>query len=420
MNEDSYFFRTETDLVALEARRQKAERTKNVGSPVELPGKPLAIRLRGNDLWVAQSDAVIRRIDLETGAIQQVYRGHTAPVTTLSITEDPSDPRAPPFLISGSWDKTVKIWDTKSKNVLSSTEAHSDFLKCVFPIPGLKLLATSGADKVVRLWDISDLRSTTPLKLLGLISAHSRPVQCIAVDVHSPSEATLITGDSMGIIKVWSLERSYGDSPSCRAAEKQEVSIHRTGINDLWFANGELWTASSDDTALLTHVRSENTLSSSSSSSSAPSPKPIRPIPPLTHPTSVKALLPLSLTPLGESLLLTASGDVIRLYDVNDPWLPELLSTTDAHWFDVIGLGLWVRRVEVKDKSGVGRIEVEPWIVSASLDQTIRKWRLAELVNPPKEPLKQETKEEIPKPVASNQLTAEEEAELAELMSDED
>ena len=34
-----------------------------------------------------------------------MYRGHTAPVTTLSITEDPSDPRAPPFLISGSWDK---------------------------------------------------------------------------------------------------------------------------------------------------------------------------------------------------------------------------------------------------------------------------------------------------------------------------
>lgn len=64
----------------------------------------------------------------------------------------------------------------------------------------------------------------------------------MAVDVHSPSEATLITGDSMSIIKVWSLERSYGDSPSCRATEKQEISIHRTGINDLWFANGELWT----------------------------------------------------------------------------------------------------------------------------------------------------------------------------------
>ena len=49
----------------IQARRQKAERTKHVGSPIELPGKPLAIRLRGNDLWVAQSDAVIRRIDLE-------------------------------------------------------------------------------------------------------------------------------------------------------------------------------------------------------------------------------------------------------------------------------------------------------------------------------------------------------------------
>lgn len=60
---------------------------------------------------------------------------------------------------------------------------------------------------------------------------------------------------------------------------------------------------------------------------------------------------------------------------------------------------------------------VEPWIVSVSLDQTVRKWRLADLISPPpKERLVEEPKEEK----IESGMTAEEEAELAELMDDDD
>ena len=53
---------------------------------------------------------------------------------------------------------------------------------------------------------------------------------------------------------------------------------------------------------------------------------------------------------------------------------PELLGETDAHWHDVIGLRLWMRKTIVEGKPG--KYKVEPWIVSASLDGTLRKWRL--------------------------------------------
>ena len=99
-----------------------------------------------------------------------------------------------------------------------------------------------------------------------------------------------------------------------------------------------------------------------------------RPMPPITHPTAVRAVLPLAISPLGEPYVLTGSGDVIRAYDVSSPDEPELLGETDAHWHDVIGLKLWMRKTAVEGHPG--KHQVEPWVVSASLDGTLRKWRL--------------------------------------------
>ncbi|KAL5533214.1 hypothetical protein ACEPAF_4990 [Sanghuangporus sanghuang] len=406
MNTDNgHFFRTETSLAEAEARKRKAERTKHLGEPLDLPAKPLDVIIRGKEIWIGQSDATIRRIDLESASTLQVYKGHTAPVASIALLEESSNTgNTELLLISGSWDKTVKIWNTKNKSIVSSTEAHSDFVKCIVSIPELKMLITSGSDKVVRFWDLSNPRSQRSLKNIGLVSAHSRPVQCITADVQSPTATTLYTADTMGIIKVWEIERSYGDSPNCRATQKEELIAHRTGINDMWFGQGQLWTASSDDTVLLTQRPPSGTVQQT----------PSKPVPPMSHPTAVKALLPLSLTDLGESLLLTGASDAIRLYDINEPSSPELLSTTDAHWFDIVSLRLWFRRRTTED----GKLSVEPWIVSASLDQTIRRWKLADLISPPKEPPKPVPKQEE-KPASASQLTAEEEAELAELMDDD-
>lgn len=224
------------------------------------------------------------------------------------------------------------------------------------------------------------------LRSLGAVSAHTRPVQCLAADVQAAdgkgadiASATLYTADSMGAIFIWTLERTYGDAPGCRATQIGSVTGHRTGVNDICYAKGELWTgsywqrysriarsradcnfaaASSDDTALLTLL---------------PAPEaPARAPPPIQHPTAVRALLPLAHTPIGEPLLVTAAGDVLRLYDVSEPANPSLLSTTDAHWHNIIALGLWYRRTGGSALS----VCLEPWIVSASLDGTIRRWKL--------------------------------------------
>jgi len=87
----------------------------------------------------------------------------------------------------------------------------------------------------------------------------------------------------------------------------------------------------------------------------------------------VRAILPLVLSDFEEPYVVTAYGDVIRLCDVSTPSEPEVLGEIDAHWHDVTALRLWV----CKSRTDDGRTRIEPWIISASLDGTIRRWRFS-------------------------------------------
>ena len=97
-------------------------------------------------------------------------------------------------------------------------------------------------------------------------------------------------------------------------------------------------------------------------------------MPPITHPTGFRAVLPLPIHPQLDAdafpYLLGGSGDLIRVYDISSLEEPEFIREVEGHWHDVTHLCVWLR----DRKEGKGK---EVWIVSASLDGTIRKWRLA-------------------------------------------
>lgn len=91
---------------------------------------------------------------------------------------------------------------------------------------------------------------------------------------------------------------------------------------------------------------------------------------------AVKCILVLAEEDVGSPYLLTGSGEAIRLYDTSeltakgaeDTRMTEkkevhLLAEIDVHSHPVTSLQLWLRKGE-------------PWIVSASLDGTLRRWKL--------------------------------------------
>ena len=90
----------------------------------------------------------------------------------------------------------------------------------------------------------------------------------------------------------------------------------------------------------------------------------------LSHPTAVKAVLPIYDSINDATYLITACGDTLRVFDASTSLdAPELLNEVDAHAHEVTDLKVWIKT----DRTD-GRPEL--WVVSASLDGTIRRWHL--------------------------------------------
>ncbi|THV07875.1 WD40 repeat-like protein [Dendrothele bispora CBS 962.96] len=398
---------SESYLVLSDARNQKAEKLKNVGEPLQLPGKVIAIEVSENNAWIADNTTVARKTDLESGKTLQIYAGHRGPVSALALWSTASGNETRQILITGSWDKTIKLWDTKTKQIISSTEAHSDFVKSLLVYPSLNLLVSGSSDKIVRFWDLTNALDGQPLQSVGSISSHTRPVECLDGQATGENSAELCTGDTMGIINLWTLTKEDTTPPRWKSTLKNQYKHHRTKITEMIYGNGQLVTASLDET-----VQTLDISSTDANTKNPPTPTSIQ------HPTGVRCILSLSLTTLAEPYLITGSGDVLRIYDVSSPKEPELISETDAHWHDVTAIRLWIRKNVAED----GTTRLEPWVVSTSLDETVRRWKLSELLTPKPKSVEHQ---KVSKPPAlevaeqgSSGLTAEEEAELAELMDD--
>lgn len=88
--------------------------------------------------------------------------------------------------------------------------------------------------------DISNLedQSTTPPRLLGSLSSHTRPLAYLA---YNEVLDEIYTADSMGVINAWKLD--FGPNrTNCRGVLVTHLEGHRTGVNNLVVHEDLLWT----------------------------------------------------------------------------------------------------------------------------------------------------------------------------------
>jgi len=62
-------------------------------------------------------------------------------------------------LATGSYDKTVKLWDVESSQLQTTLEGHADTVRTVAFSPNGKTLAVGGAG--IKLWDLAEGKSVT-------------------------------------------------------------------------------------------------------------------------------------------------------------------------------------------------------------------------------------------------------------------
>jgi WD40 repeat protein len=122
----------------------------------------------------------------QRGVARHVLRGHTEPIYSVALTRDGTR------VVSGSGDKTVRIWnvDTGKVQVLSG---HTGQITNVALSPDNRKVASGSTDGTVRLWDLA---SGDQRELRG----HTREVFRVAF---SPDSKRLASGSSDQTIRVW-------------------------------------------------------------------------------------------------------------------------------------------------------------------------------------------------------------------------
>jgi WD40 repeat protein len=80
---------------------------------------------------------------------KNVYRGHCSSRTIKAVNFYGPNSE---FVISGSDDAIIYIWDKKTAELLTILEGHDDIVNCIIGHPTQPLIASSGIDNVVKLW----------------------------------------------------------------------------------------------------------------------------------------------------------------------------------------------------------------------------------------------------------------------------
>lgn len=182
----------------------------------------------------ASWDSTLRLWDLQTGTTTRTFIGHKKDVLSVAFSADNrqiisasrdgtirlwntlgeckftmtegnhtiwpscvkfSPSHTNPIIVSGGWDKDVKVWNLRECKLSQNLSGHTGYLNTVSVSPDGSLCASGGRDQIAYLWDLSQGKQLFTLDAGGIIHAL----------VFSPNRYWLCAATSKGI-KIWDLE----------------------------------------------------------------------------------------------------------------------------------------------------------------------------------------------------------------------
>ncbi|MGO9985657.1 MAG: hypothetical protein ACLPIX_15800 [Rhodomicrobium sp.] len=148
--------------------------------PLKAPGG------QGNDATPAAPPVDIAKA--EPAPPLKTFEGHGSDVTSAALSSDGRQ------ALSGSRDRTLKLWDVETGRLLKTFEGHSDeVLSVAFRPDGARALSGS-KDKTVKLWDVRTGQ------LLKTLEGHSDAVASLAV---SADGSQILSGSADKTLKLW-------------------------------------------------------------------------------------------------------------------------------------------------------------------------------------------------------------------------
>lgn len=164
--------------------------------------------ITGNDrLAVATNSEHVHIFDTNTLGCLDTLSGHKEAVLGLDYLENCHGRK---LVASGSKDTTVRVWDVTESSQASCIGMGTGHVSAVTAVafcrkPDSNFLISGGADKLLRVWDISNLgnsKRTGTLPVISAIPAHEKDINAVCV---APNDQLVASGSQDRTIKVWKL-----------------------------------------------------------------------------------------------------------------------------------------------------------------------------------------------------------------------
>ncbi|KDR84428.1 hypothetical protein GALMADRAFT_55745 [Galerina marginata CBS 339.88] len=142
----------------------------------------------GKQIVSGSYDKSVRVWDALMGNKLKVLNGHTDWVTSVAFLPDGKQ------IVSGSYNKSVQVWDASTGNKLKVLKGHTDSVTSVAFSPDGKQIASGSYDKLVQVWDVL---TGDKLKVL---KGHTGWVASVAF---LPDGKQIVSGSYDKSVRVW-------------------------------------------------------------------------------------------------------------------------------------------------------------------------------------------------------------------------
>lgn len=139
-------------------------------------------------------DGTLRLWDLNTGTTTRRFVEHTKDVLSVAFSVDNRQ------IVSGSRDRSIKLWNTlgECKYTIKEQDSHQGWVSCVrfSPMNAQPIIVSGGWDKVVKVWNLTNCKLRT--NLIG----HTGYINTVTV---SPDGSLCASGGKDGVAMLWDL-----------------------------------------------------------------------------------------------------------------------------------------------------------------------------------------------------------------------
>jgi hypothetical protein len=128
------------------------------------------------------------------GECLRTFEGHAGPVNPVAFSPDGR------YCLSGSFDKTLKLWELSTGDCLRTFKGHTSGVLSVAISPDGRYCLSGSRDKTIKLWEFSTG------DCLRTFEGHTNDVNSVAI---SPDGRYCLSGSKDHTIKLWELDWAY-------------------------------------------------------------------------------------------------------------------------------------------------------------------------------------------------------------------